>query len=102
MTGVAHIRIKGWQELVGHYEDGNRLWMGFEDSFAAHVAATFEGETATDFINAANLAICKSKPRYGSDTRYYAIPIVDEMKDYGAVYGDVLLADYHSLEKSHL
>ena len=102
MTRVAHISIKGWQEIVGHYQDGNRLWVGFEDSLAAQVAATFEGETAADFINAANLAICKSQSRYGSDTRYYAIPLVDEMKDYGAEYGDVLLVDYHSLEKPHL
>ena len=93
MTKITHISIRNFHEIMGHFEEGNRVWAGFNSSLKNTVK--FEGETEVDFINAANKAISLSEYRYGSDTRYEVIPIVDEMESAGAKYGDVLLVEYH-------
>lgn len=100
MTNIAHIKIKHFHEIVGHYEEGNRMWLGLESSFENTVE--FEGETEVDFINAANKAISLSEYRYGSDTRYEVIPIIDEMSAVDARYGDVLLVEYDIADQAEL
>ena len=54
----------------------------------------FEGETEVDFINA-NEANSRLDYKHGKDSRFYPIPIVDEMKSAGANYGDVIEDEYH-------
>ena len=93
MTKITHIRIKDFGEVVGHYEAGNRLWPRWDSSFEDTVQ--FEGETEVDFINAVNEANSRLDYKHGKDSRFYPIPIVDEMKSAGANYGDVILDEYH-------